>query len=471
MVGSKRKAISLILVIILYCTGHTYSQIAHKMKLLGNFNKPDLTVISGNQTWNDLTGYFDPKTQREYVITGTTDSIYFLDITNPANIKQVDVRFGKSIYARNRDYETYKHYAYCVSDQASGIGALQIFDLQYLPDSVHKIYESSSLGIFTHTIHIDSMSARLYMCANTKTPQPFSAMDIISLQNPEQPVFLAKLEVPVKPGGSPLFDLVHEMYVRNDTAYLSCGNEGIFIYDLRNPGKQSIIGSINAYPDKGYNHSCVLDNTGKFIMFTDENAGLDIKIFDINTLSDPKFVSQFNSSPMATPHNAYWHGDLAYVSSYHDGVRVYDIKDKSNPVMVAWYDTHDTIEDYLGYKGCWGVYPYLPGRRVVASDMTYGIFVFEMDSNLVSMPELKVSKIDFRLFPNPFTGKIKLELNQTGMEPIDFKVYNLCGEMLLHSRITEAIFEADLSSLKSGIYFVQLANKNFSQFKKIIKTN
>lgn len=471
MVGSKRNSISLFLIIIFCGIGLAHAQISHKMKLLGKFNISGLPVISGNQTWNDLTGYFDPKTQHEYVITGTTDSIYFLDITNPANIKLVDVQFGKSIYARNRDYETYSHYAYCVSDQASGIGALQIFDLQYLPDSVHKIYESGSLGIFTHTIHIDTARARLYMCSNTKTPQPFSAMDIISLQNPEQPVFLAKLNVPIKSGGSPLFDLVHEMYARNDTVYLSCGNDGLFIYDLRNPGNQSIIGSINAYPEKGYNHSCFLDNTGKYLMFTDENAGLDIKIFDINTLSDPKYVSMFNSSLMATPHNAYWHGDLAYVSSYHDGVRVYDVKDKSNPLMVAWYDTHDTIEDYLGFKGCWGVYPFLPSGKIVASDMTYGIFVFEMDSNLVSAPDLRVSNNDFILFPNPFTGKIKIELNNKRTEHIDFKVYNLNGQMLLHSSFAEATFETDLSSFKSGIYFVQLSNENLNRFKKIIKTN
>ncbi len=471
MVGSKRNAILFFLIIIFCSTGLAHAQIARKMKLLGNYNKTGLPVLSGHQTWNDLTGYIDPKTKREYVITGTTDSIYFLDITDPANIKLADVRFGKSFYARNRDYETYKHYAYCVSDQASGIGALQIFDLQYLPDSVHKIYESSSLGIFTHTIHIDSVSARLYMCSNTKTPQPFSAMDIISLQNPEQPVLLAELTVPIKSGGSPLFDRVHEMYARNDTVYLSCGNDGLFIYDLRDPGKQSIIGSINAYPDKGYNHSCMLDETGKFLMFTDENAGLDIKIFDIHTLSDPKFVSQFNSSPMATPHNAYWHHDLAYVSSYHDGVRVYDVKDKVKPVMIAWYDTHDTIEDYLGFKGCWGVYPYLPSGHIIASDMIHGIFVFEMDSNLVSVSKMSISKPEFNIFPNPFNGKIRLEMYNNNTERIDFKVYNLNGQMLLHSGFTEATFEADLSSLKNGIYFVQLANENYHLFKKIIKTN
>ncbi|MBC7383638.1 MAG: choice-of-anchor B family protein [Bacteroidia bacterium] len=442
------------------------------MKLLAHYRNDSLRSIGGEQIWNDLTGYVDPETNSEYIIAGSIDSIYFFDITVPSSMKLVDVEAGKSFFAQNRDYFTYKHYAYCVSDRASGIGGLQIFDLQYLPDSVHKVYESNALGTFTHTIFIDTIKARMYMCSNTKTPQPFSAMDIISLKNPEQPELAATLKVPLKSDGTPLFTLVHEMYLRNDTAYLSCGYDGLFIFDLRDLAKQQFLSAITAYPDQDFNHSSWLDNSGKYLMFTDEKMGMDVKIYDISKIADPRFVSQFNSNTLATPHNAYLSGNLAYISAYQDGVRVFDIKNPLNPVQVAWYDTHpDSPENYNGFKGCWGVYPFLPSKHIIASDISNGIFVFEMDSSLVGVSKTFFSDPSVLIYPNPFTGKLKIECSMFKNELLDFKLYNTNGQLLLHNSITEPIFEVDLSELNNGIYYIHFGAERINQFKKIIKAN
>jgi hypothetical protein len=141
------------------------------------------------------------------------------------------------------------------------------------------------------------------------------------------------------------------MYVRNDTAYLSCEEAGLFIFDLRDLSTQKFLTSITSYPDQGYNHSPWLDDSGRYLMFTDENTGLDIKIYDLKNFFEPQFVSQFNSNQLAMPHNAYWVGNLAYVSSYHDGVRIYNVKDPTNPQMAAWYDTHfETRKFTVGIK-------------------------------------------------------------------------------------------------------------------------
>src|ERR1043166_9727774 len=357
-----------------------FSQQAYKMNLLGHYNDSNLRKVDVTDIWNDCTGWYDSVKQREYAIAGTTDSIYFFDITDPAQMKLVDREWGSSSLCRNRDYEVYQHYVYCVADQGQGDGVLQIFDLKNLPDSVYKVYQSGSLGQFTHTIFIEAMSKRLYMCSNTTFDSGTVAMDILSLNNPEFPTFLAHLDVP-HPQGVPLFSIVHEMYARTDTSYCSCDNAGLFIFDLRDLSNQKLIGSITSYPKKGYNHSSWLDESGRYIMFTDENAGLDAKIFDIADLNNPHFVSVFNSNPGAMPHNAYWKGKFAYVSAYHDGVRIWNVHDPEHPVQVAWYDTHpQEPEVYGGYKGCWGVWPYLPSGHIIASDLTSGIFVFGVDS-------------------------------------------------------------------------------------------
>jgi len=437
------------------------------MRMLSHYNNPDLPKVDLTDIWNDLTGYFDPNTNKEYIICGSTDSIYFFDITEKNTMKLVDVKSGKSRYARNRDFETYKHYAYCVSDQASGIGGLQIFDLQYLPDSVHLVYESNELGTLTHTILIDSVTAKMYMSTNLG-PFGFSPMDVISLANPELPVLQTRLQIPLRPSGNPLFNKVHEMYARNDTVYLSCEQYGLFIFDMRDSANSVLIGSITSYPDQGYNHSSWLDKTGRYIMFTDENMGMDVKIFDIQNLGDPKYLSQFNSNASATPHNAFWHGDFAYVSAYHDGVRVYNVKDPSNPYEVAWYDTHpEKPEIYGGYKGCWGVYPYLPSKRIIASDLTEGIFVLEIDSDLVGLNKPIEKEIEVNIYPNPSKEKLSIFLSEPNTFTVDIMDTKGCSVMHLNKEQNKE--DISLSQLAVGVYFIDIRSEYSNTIKKFIK--
>ncbi|MCF8253696.1 MAG: choice-of-anchor B family protein [Bacteroidia bacterium] len=438
-----------------------------RIRKLDSYNNPNLPKVDATDIWNDLTGYVDPITQKEYIICGSTDSVYFFDISTYDKMKLVDVKFGASFFARNRDFETYSHYAYCVADQASGIGALQIFDLQYLPDSVHLVYQSNEFGTFTHTIFIDSISARLYMCSNSK-PSGFSAMDVLSLENPEAPTYLMKLQVPTKSNGFPLFNKVHEMYARGDTAYLSCEEAGLFIFDMRTTGSNPLLGTINSYPDQGYNHSSWLDKTGRYLMFTDENMGMDIKIFDIQNINSPQFVSQFNSNVSTTPHNAFWYGDFAYVSAYHDGLRIYDIKDPSNPQQVGWYDTHPVVpETYGGYKGCWGVYPYLPSRRIIASDSTSGIFLLEIDSALVGNKEITKENSNISIFPNPGNDEMLISFDNHNSKLI--KVYDSLGRKVIEIESASSLEKIETSNWPTGIYFVEINLGQTKWTKKWVK--
>ncbi|MFY8020633.1 MAG: choice-of-anchor B family protein [Bacteroidia bacterium] len=442
---------------------------AYKIQKLAQYNNPDLPKVDGTDIWNDITGWHDSTNGREYIICGTTDSIYFFDISIPTQMKLVQVKSGKSSFVRNRDYETYSHYAYCVSDQGFGDGQLQIFDLSYLPDSVHEVYSSNVLGKFTHTISIDPESKRLYMCMNSK-PSGFSAMDILGLNNPEQPELLAKLEVPSKPNGNPIFNKVHEMYARHDTVYLSCEEAGLFIFDLTNLNNQKLLTSITSYPDQGYNHSSWLDESGRYLMFTDENMGLDIKIFDLKNFSEPQFVSQFNSNQLAMPHNAIWVGDFAYVSSYHDGVRIYNIKDPSNPQMAAWYDTHFEVpEVYGGYKGCWGIYPFLPSKLVLASDLTNGIFVLQVDSDLVGNSEVESNSNGFTIYPNPVKESFMIQSGIQNQGEIKIEIMNPLGEKELE--LTQPIEQVvQVPTLKPGIHFIVIYQGNKRSIKKLIKS-
>ena len=153
---------------------------------------------------------------------------------------------------RDRDYHDYQGYLYVVCDEGWSTSTLQIIDISNLPNSINVVYDSDSLFNTSHNIFIDTATAKLYVCASN------SAMDIYSLNNPTNPTLLFSYN-----------DVghVHDAYVRNDTAYLNCGNDGLRIMDFSMlgtplPVQPTLLASLTAYPDAGYNHSGWLNDDG-----------------------------------------------------------------------------------------------------------------------------------------------------------------------------------------------------------------
>jgi choice-of-anchor B domain-containing protein len=366
---------------------------------------------------------------------------------------------------------------FCVADQNRS--SMQIFDLKYLPDSVHKVYEDSSLAINTHSFFIEAKSKRMYMCSNrygnwTKENGNESAMDIISIENPEKPTFLAKLFVPKRANGEAAFRWVHEAHVRNDTAYLSCGYSGLYIYDLRDLNNQIILGTIVNYPQAAYNHSSWLNKNGNYLMFTDENIGSNIKIFDISIIQAPRIESYFISNTWATPHNSYWFGSFAVASMYHDGVYIWNIADTKKPQLAAFYDTYpqNAIGDYTkNFAGCWGVWPYLPSGNIIASDRTNGIFVLKADSGILNTNEiLQTTKAN--IYPNPANDLLNIAIETNYADNFTVTVFDLQGNAVKqfnqHFK-SNYLYTEDINDLKSGLYFLEIKGNKQVIRQKLLK--
>jgi len=456
-----------ILVLTLFSVFTIKAQQSMNMDLLAQWNNTSLPKIDGDQLWSDIGGYYDSTNKKEYAILLGNDSFYFFDITEPTQTKLVTVFNGYSTKSINRDVEVYGHYAYFVSERSGSLGGLQILDLQYLPDSVHEVYRSNDLSVQAHTVFIEAASKRLYICQNSKKTS-FSALDVLSIENPEQPTFLASLQVPINGLGSPQFNQVHEMFSRNDTVYLSCYEAGLYIMDLRNLSNQKLLSVISNYPQRGTNHSSWLNEKGDKIMFTDENLGSPIKIFDIKDISNPKQVVYFNSHPNALPHNAYWKNNMAVVSSYEDGVYVYDLTDPNNPKKHAYYDTYTLNAEgvFTGFHGCWGVWPYLPSGNIIASDISEGLFVLKVKYGVgtknILKPETQIS-----VYPSPAKQQVTLQLNnlKSATEAI---IYNLQGQAIINQIVAEGNNLINTSNLKSGIYILKVNGIDFEKTIKII---
>ena len=204
-------------------------------------------------------------------------------------------------------------YIVCDEDSQLTLSTLQIVDLSYLPDSAPVVYNSNALFRNSHNIFIDSTNARLYACGVRPS---FNPLEIYDLTDPVNPVLIETYNR----GG-------HDVYVRNDTAYLNDGYQGFFAVDFETPGNPISLGNITSYTDSGYNHSGWLSEDGNVYALADENFGLSIKLLDVSDLSNMSVLSTISSGvdPLSIPHNLIIKGAILYASYYNDGLYLFNI--------------------------------------------------------------------------------------------------------------------------------------------------
>lgn len=441
--------------------------IAQNFQLLSNWDNDSLPVyIHG--AYNEVWGYAD-SSGNEFAILGSITGTHFINVTDPQNPVQVAFFPGRDTLGVNRDFKTYGHYAYGICDQ--GQGSLQIFDLSGLPAFVTKIYDSTNIVKTAHTLFIEN--SRIYFCGAVDSAGTPRTLIVTSIENPENPVVLSTLT-------TPLFDYVHASFVQRDTAFLSCGNAGLFVYDYRDSLNPVLIQQITAYPQKGYNHTNWVSKDGKTMVFTDETHGSAVKNFDISAFDNPVMKSMIRSNLLgvadsmgtngSTAHNPVLVGTLLFCSYYQDGLQVFDITDPDKPVKKAYFDTEPFNTDYLGYRGAWGVYPFLPSRNILVSDMNHGLFVLNGDGVFSSI-ESNNNLLNTRLsFENPQKENIKFKL-ETTVESYIWNLFSLDGRNIISGKAIggETVFiSGEEIKINSGIYFLSISQPEKTETKKII---
>lgn len=363
----------------------TQAQTSQNISLLGTFHDPSLPSAGGTR-YNDVWGWTDCE-QREYAILGSARYVHFFNIENPASPQQVGFFTGGSTTVW-RDMKTFRDRAYAVCDNCNE--GLMIFDLSDMPNSVTKTKQTTQFFSSAHNIYIDENAGRLYVAgANTKS----NGVIILDLNaDPDNPTQIGN---PTLPGG-----YIHDIHVRNNIAYGSSGNNGLWAYNLTNPQNPVVLGTLTDYPQSGYNHSSWLSENGQHLVMADETHNKGIKMVDVSDLSDMTVTDVFRSALLAPAdtasiaHNPFIRDNYVFISYYHDGLQVFDMSNPANVVKVAWYDTFTAHSNYSGFKGCWGVYPFLSSGKILASDQTNGLFI-------LSLNNITLDPIPHPSFPTP----------------------------------------------------------------------
>ncbi|MEA1882499.1 MAG: choice-of-anchor B family protein, partial [Candidatus Marinimicrobia bacterium] len=352
----------------------------------------------GNNTeLNDIWGWIDSTTGKEYALVGLLIGTSFVDVSDPVNpivLGFLPTTTNGSLW---RDMKVYKDHVFVVADNAGNHG-VQIFDLTQLRGvteftefsmtyhydlvgSVHNIAINEETG-FAYAVGIGSASKDEYMCG----------AHIIDINDPANPTYAGCLGD--KTTGRYNDGYIHDgqfvIYKGPDSDYygqeiaFTCNETALGIADVTDKSNLKIISKFEVTNNsKRYIHQGWLSEDQKYFFVNDELnelRGLDntqnTLIFDLTDLDNPKMLSKYDSGLKTIDHNNYVVGDFLYQSNYSAGLRVLYIKDPIQPTEVAYFDTYSP-GNKLDFVGAWGNYPYFNSGTILVSSIEDGLFILK----------------------------------------------------------------------------------------------
>ncbi len=346
---------------------------------------------------NDIWGWTDPESGREYAIVGRTDGSAFVDITNASNPRDLGSlpKTAASPASSWRDMKVYKDHAFIVADGAQAHG-MQVFDLR-------RLRSVTSPQTFTEDAHYDRIHSAHNIVIDTTSGTAFAvgassggetcggALHMIDIRTPTSPTFLGCFADPAT--GRQRTGYTHDaqcvLYTGPDADYaghhicFNASETAIGIADVTDPASPRAISNA-AYPNVGYAHQGWLSEDQRYFYMDDELdemagsvPGTRTLIWDLNDLDDPVLLKEYVSTVTSIDHNLYVRGNTMYQSNYTSGLRIFDITDPANPVPTGFFDTMPAGADTPTFAGSWSNYPYFKSGTIAVSSIGEGLFLLK----------------------------------------------------------------------------------------------
>ncbi len=348
---------------------------------------------------NDVWGWTDPQTGREYALVGMTDQTAFVNVTDP----EEPVYLGRLPMTEGaegstwRDIKVYKDHAFIVSDGAGEHG-MQVFDLTRLREADDGDDGPVDFGVdarydrihSAHNIVIDPESGYAYSVGSSGGGETCGGgLHMIDIREPTRPTFAGCFADPAT--GRQRTGYTHDaqcvIYRGPDEEHrgreicLGANETALSIADVTDK-ENPVPLAVATYPNVGYTHQGWLTEDHRYFFMDDELDELQGKVertrtlvWDVADLDDPVLVKEFFGTTPASDHNLYVRGNLVYQSNYQAGLRILDIGDPENPREVAWFDTVPFGENTAGFGGSWSNYPFFPSENVIVTSGRQGLFV------------------------------------------------------------------------------------------------
>jgi len=361
--------------------------------------------MGGNRgmTTNDIWGWTDPETGKDYALVCMTDNMSFVDVTDPYNpvfVGTIDMHEGARP-STWRDVKVRADHAYIVSDGAGEHG-VQVFDLTRLRQFDGEPIEFDEdahydLIASAHNIVINEDSAFAFVVGASGGGETCGGgLHMINIEDPEHPSFagcFADLTTGMQGTGYShdaqcvMYDGPDEDYVGRQICLGSNASE-LNIADVTDKSNPVTVARAT-YPNVSYAHQGWLDDEHRYFYMNDEGdetAGVVDRtrtmVWDLSELDDPILVTEYFGPVPASDHNLYVTGDLMYQSNYGSGLRVLDISDRSSPREIAHFDSAPYNDNEPGFSsavsGAWSNYPFFEEGLVVFTSVREGLFIMRV---------------------------------------------------------------------------------------------
>lgn len=360
-----------------------------------------LNAIGGG-TVNDLWGWTDPLTGKEYAIVGRSSGTAFVDLSNPEQPIYLGNLPTHSVESIWRGIKVYANHAFIVSE-ADNHG-MQVFDLTRLRNVASPpvtFTENAHYDGFrrAHTLAINEATGFAYVAGSKDTCA--GGLHIVDIRNPVAPVFVGC----VSQDG-----YTHETqcvtYRGPDVAYqgrevcFSANEDTLTIIDVTNKSAPAQL-SRTTYAGVGYTHQGWLTEDHKYFLLDDEldeiKRGITSStyIWNVADLDAPTVTGVYSGQSPAIDHNLYIRGNRAYQSNYRSGLRILDITNIGAASLseLAFFDIYP-VDDAPQFNGAWSNYPFFPSGIVIVGGIEQGLFVLRpaIGGQILPAPQLMLDE-------------------------------------------------------------------------------
>jgi choice-of-anchor B domain-containing protein len=355
---------------------------------------------------NDVWGWTDARTGKEWAIVGRVDGTSFIDVSNPSSpvfAGSLPMHEGSQPNAW-RDIKVYQDHAFIVADGAGPHG-VQVFDLTRLRD----VQPGQMPVTFTEDAHYDRLASAHNIVINEKSGFAFAVgvnsggetcgggLHMIDIRQPKSPQFAGCFQDTET--GNQRTGYSHDaqcvIYNGPDEKYrgreicMGSNETALSIADVTEKGKPVAI-SHAAYPNVAYAHQGWLDENHEYFYMNDEgdeaNGSMPrtrTLVWDVRDLDDPVLAKEYMGNSPAIDHNLYIVGNLMYQSNYVSGLRIVDISNRTEPKEVGFFDTVPWSEA-VGFDGSWSNYPFFASGTIVVTSIKEGVFFLRRKTRAVS---------------------------------------------------------------------------------------
>ena len=345
---------------------------------------------------NDVWGWTDPVTGKEWAIVGRYDGTSFIDLSDPTHPVYVgDLPKTEGARANTwRDIKVYRDHAYIVADGAGAHG-MQVFDLTRL----RAVAPSAMPATFTTDAHYDRIASAHNIVINEATGYAYAVgssaggetcgggLHMIDIREPKSPKFAGCFNDTQT--GNQRTGYTHDaqcvVYEGPDATYrgreicFGSNETALSIADVTKKDSTVAI-SRASYPNVGYAHQGWLDAQQEYFYMNDEGDETSgtvqhtrTLVWDVRDLDDPIMVKEYFGPSTSSDHNLYVAGDLMYQSNYVSGLRIVDIANRTEPKEIGFIDTVSATDD-PGFDGSWSNYPFFASGTIVVTSGREGVF-------------------------------------------------------------------------------------------------